>query len=53
MHLHLKNLNPETHGLIKQHQAEEGLKNLDETIEYIVWLATIEYPRQIKVLKNK
>lgn len=36
MRLHLKNISPYVHGLIKEHQAEHGHKNLDETIECIV-----------------
>lgn len=53
MHLLLRNLSPECHGLIKQHQAEHGFKNLDETIESLVWMAKIDWPERVMELESK
>jgi len=44
MRLHLKNVSPYVHGLIVEHKAEHGHKNLDETVEcmikeYATWKA--------------
>lgn len=43
MRLHIPNIDPEVHGLIKKHQAEHGHKNQKETVECLIRKAMIEY----------
>lgn len=52
MRLHLKNIDPEIHGLIVQHKAEVGFNNLDDTVASLIQLAMVDYPDKIKELEN-
>ena len=36
MRLHLKNISPEIHGLIAEHKASHGHKNLDDTVSCLI-----------------
>ena len=48
MRIHLKNVSPKVHGMITEHKASHGHKNLDETVACLIKIAMKHLDEQDK-----